>query len=94
MREGGREGAAAATCKRAHPHTRTHTHSLSHPPLPSHSHHYTPRELWALADFLTALTFTEDVREGLALWANGTYKGPQSLRRREKPVASSDGEDD
>ena len=78
-------------------HTPAHTHSLSHPPAPlciPHSHHSTPRELWALADFLTALTFTEDVREGLALWASGTYKGPQSLRRREKPVANSDGEDD
>ena len=63
--------------------------------------HPTPRpcrELWALADFLTALSSTEDVREGLGMWAAGTYRGPQSLRRRDPSARAaaleSDGEDE
>ncbi len=48
------------------------------PLLPSPIH----RELWYLADFLTALADTEDVREGLAQWASGTYRGPAGLKKR------------
>ncbi len=77
---------AQATLERprshTHAHTRTHTPALR-------------RELWALADFLTALSSTEDVREGLAMWSAGTYRGPQSLKRRTAPrVPDSDGEDE
>ena len=52
------------------------------------------RELWALADFLTALAETDDVREGLGMWAAGTYRNAQSLRRRERAATTSSDEDD
>jgi hypothetical protein len=95
-------GGAAGVCLRCALvrlglHLTLYLTTLCHPPCPPPRPllHRTCRELWALADFLTALSSTEDVREGLAMWAAGTYRGPQSLRRRDpaaRPV-DSDGEE-
>jgi RNA polymerase II subunit A small phosphatase-like protein len=68
-------------------------HSTPHTPLPHLARARLHRELWALADFLTALSQTEDVREGLSMWAAGTYRGPQSLKRRVAQLPDSEAED-
>jgi len=63
--------------------TRTSQFLLTHSPL---------RELWYLADFLTDLAEADDVREGLAQWAAGTYSGPHGFKRRVRKLSGDSDE--